>query len=212
VTRPEALLFDFNGTLSDDEPLVCSIFAELFAELGRPLAREEYFESFAGHADDEIVRSWLGDDFPDVDAVVEERIARYLAAAADGSTVAEPVRAAVRYAAERTAVAVVSSAVRTEIDAVLGGAGLADAITAIVSVDDVAERKPHPEPYERALDLLGRPAAAVAFEDTDVGIAAAQAAGLRCVGVATSLPPERLAAAEEVVPALDLPLIRRLLA
>jgi beta-phosphoglucomutase len=212
VTPPDALLFDFNGTLSDDEPLVCSIFVDLFAELGRPLAREEYFERFAGHADDAIVRSWLGDDFPDVNAVVEERIARYLAAAADGSTVAEPAREAVRYAAERAAVAVVSSAVRAEIDAVLGGAGLADTITAIVSLDDVAERKPHPEPYERALDLLGRPAGAVAFEDTDVGIAAAQAAGLRCVGIATSLPPGRLAAAEEVVPELDLPLVRRLLA
>jgi beta-phosphoglucomutase-like phosphatase (HAD superfamily) len=107
---------------------------------------------------------------------------------------------------------VVSSAFRAEIDAVLGGAGLAGAVSAIVSFDDVAERKPHPEPYERALDLLGRPADAVAFEDTDVGIAAAQAAGLRCVGIATSLPPERLAAAAAVVPELDLPFVRRLLA
>jgi beta-phosphoglucomutase len=212
MARPEALLFDFNGTLSDDEPLVCGIFVELFAELGRPITRDEYFARFAGHTDEAIVRSWLGDDFAETKAVVEERVARYLAAAADGSTVAEPAREAVLYAAERVAVAVVSSAFRAEIDAVLGGAGLAGAVSAIVSFDDVAERKPHPEPYERALDLLGRPADAVAFEDTDVGIAAAQAAGLRCVGIATSLPPGRLAAAEEVVPELDLPLVRRLLA
>ena len=211
MARPEALLFDFNGTLSDDEPLVCSIFVDLFAGLGRPITREEYFARFAGQTDDTIVRSWLGEDFPDPDAVVEERIARYLAVAADGSTVAGPAREAVLYAARHAAVAVVSSATRAEIDAVLGGADLADAVTAIVSFDDVTERKPHPEPYERALELLGRPAAALAFEDTDVGIASAQAAGLRCVGVATSLPPERLAAAEEVVPELDLPLIRRLL-
>jgi beta-phosphoglucomutase len=211
VGRPEALLFDFNGTLSDDERLVCSIFVELFAELGRPLTSEQYFERFAGLTDDVIVRSWLGEDFPDPDAVVRERVARYLAAAADGSTVAEPARQAVLYAAEHAAVAVVSSALRAEIDAVLGGAGLARTVSVVVSFDDVTERKPHPEPYERALELLGRPSAAVAFEDTDVGIASAQAAGLRCIGVATSLPPERLAAAEEVVPELDLPLIRRLL-
>ena len=29
-----AVLFDFNGTLSDDEPIVCAIFQELFAERG----------------------------------------------------------------------------------------------------------------------------------------------------------------------------------
>lgn len=211
MTPPEALLFDFNGTLSDDEPLVCSIFVGLFAELGRPIMREEYFTRFAGQTDDAIVRCWLGEDFPDLDAVVEERVARYLAAAADGSTVAEAAREAVLYAAEHVPVAVVSSAARAEIDAVLAGAGLAGTFEAIVSFEDVTERKPDPEPYEHALDLLGRPTGAVAFEDTDVGIASARAAGLRCIGIATSLPPERLAAAEEVVAELDLPLIRRLL-
>src|SRR5437870_2731153 len=196
MARPEALLFDFNGTISDDEPLVCQIFVELFAELGRPISKEEYFSSFAGHADEEIVRAWLGPEV-DVAAVIRERIERYLAAAADGATVAEPVREAVRYAGERTTVAVVSSAVRVEIDAVLAAAGLADAVDAIVSIEDVANGKPSPEPYVRALDLLGRPEFAIAFEDTEVGIASAQAAGLHTVGVAVTLPPQRLAAADE---------------
>src|SRR2546423_14190205 len=92
MRRPDALLFDFNGTLSDDELLVCRIFVELFAELGRPLAPDDYFARFVGRTDDEIVRDWLGPEFPDVDAVVAERVERYLAAAADGSTVAAPVR------------------------------------------------------------------------------------------------------------------------
>src|SRR5437762_10604351 len=94
----DAILFDFNGTLSDDEPLVCRIFVELFAELGRPLAPDEYFARFVGRTDDEIVRGWLGPDFPDVGAVLEERVERYIAVAADGSTVAVPVRQAVLYA------------------------------------------------------------------------------------------------------------------
>src|SRR5437660_1603033 len=36
MARPEALLFDFNGTISDDEPLVCQIFVELCADRVRP--------------------------------------------------------------------------------------------------------------------------------------------------------------------------------
>src|SRR5689334_2033307 len=142
MARPEALLFDFNGTLSDDEPLVCRLFGSLFAELGRPLSAEEYFARFAGHTDADIVRSWLGEDYPDADAVVEERIARYLAEAADGSTVPPAVREAVLYAAERAAIAVVSSAAREEIDAVLAGAGLVDAVGTIVSIGDVVNGKP----------------------------------------------------------------------
>ena len=33
-----AIIFDFNGTLSDDEPILCEIFGELFAEHGKPMS------------------------------------------------------------------------------------------------------------------------------------------------------------------------------
>ena len=82
-----AVVFDFNGTLSNDEPILCEIFRELFAEHGKPLSAQEYFDHLAGLSDPEIVRTWLGEDHPDVDAVIEERIVRYRAACADGSIV-----------------------------------------------------------------------------------------------------------------------------
>jgi beta-phosphoglucomutase len=63
-----ALLFDFNGTLSDDEPILCEIWQEIFAERGRPLAREEYFARLAGLSDPEIAAAWLGDDRAGVEA------------------------------------------------------------------------------------------------------------------------------------------------
>ena len=54
-----AVIFDFNGTLSHDEPILCEIFCELFAEHGRPLSTQEYFDELAGLSDPEIVRTWL---------------------------------------------------------------------------------------------------------------------------------------------------------
>ena len=45
-----ALLLDFNGTISDDEHLLCRIFTELFAE-EKPLSEDEYYERLAGLAD-----------------------------------------------------------------------------------------------------------------------------------------------------------------
>ena len=97
-----ALIFDFNGTLSDDEPLLCELFMHLFAEHGRPMSAQEYFDQLAGLSDPEIVKTWLGEDHPDVEAVIGERVRRYREAAADGSTVHEHVREAVRYAADYT--------------------------------------------------------------------------------------------------------------
>ena len=84
-----AVLFDFNGTLSDDEPILCAIFQELFAEHGRPLSVQEYYDELAGLSDPEIVFTWLGRDHPHVDAVIAERVARYRAAVSDGSSIHE---------------------------------------------------------------------------------------------------------------------------
>jgi HAD superfamily hydrolase (TIGR01509 family) len=206
-----AIVFDFNGTLSDDEPILCEIFQGLFAEHGRPLSAQEYYDELAGHSDPEIVRRWLGRDDP---GVIEKRVARYRAAVSDGSTVSEPVREAVRYAAERVPVAIVSGAARVEIDAVVTGAGLALLLRAIVSSDDVARGKPDPEGYLRALDLLDEGVRAdevVVLEDTEAGVAAATAAGMRCVAVAGTVAPERLGAADEIVERIDVALMRRLL-
>ena len=207
---PRGVVFDFNGTLSNDEPILCDVYRELFGELGRPLSEAEYYEHLAGHTDEEIFERWLGRREP---SLVGERVARYRARAADGRTIDEETRAAVRYAAERVPVAVVSAAVRSEIEHVVAAAGLAGVFATIVSEDDVERGKPDPEPYLRAATALGvPPGELLAFEDSEPGLASAKAAGLRVVALTRTLPPERLAAADELVPCIDLPLVRRLLA
>jgi HAD superfamily hydrolase (TIGR01509 family) len=214
VTR--AIVFDFNGTLSDDEPILCEIFVQLFAEHGKPLSAQEYFDELAGLSDPEIVRTWLGRDHPDVDAVIGERIERYRAAVADGSSVHEHVREALRYAATRVPLAVCSGAARAEIEPVVEAAGLAPLLRGIVSSDDVAEGKPDPEGYLTAMrELLDGvdPADVLVFEDTEAGIASARAAGVgRVVAVTGTLAPQRLRDADELVDTIDVDLMRRLLA
>jgi beta-phosphoglucomutase len=208
-----AVVFDFNGTLSDDEPLLCEIFGHLFAEHGRPMSAQQYLDELAGLSDPEIVKTWLGEDHPDVQAVIAERVSRYRAAAADGSTVHEHVREAVRYAAERASLAICSGAARDEIEPVVEAAGLAGCFRAIVTSDDVAHGKPDPEGYLKVLALLEvDPADAVVVEDTEAGIASARAAGVgRVLAVRTTLDPHRLADADELVDRIDVHLMRRLL-
>jgi beta-phosphoglucomutase len=164
---PRAVVFDFNGTLSQDEPVLCELFTALFADHDRPLSAQEYFDELAGLSDPEIVRTWLGPDHPAVDEVLEERSRRYREAVADGSTVPDEIREAVRYAAERVPVGIVSGAARSEIESVLAGAGIASSIAVIVAAAAVERGKPHPDGYARAASLLEvEPAAIVSFEDT----------------------------------------------
>jgi beta-phosphoglucomutase len=186
-----ALVFDFNGTLSHDEPVLYAIYAELFAEHGRPLTETDYYGRLAGNTEEAIIGGWLGVDGDELEGLVDERIERYV----------------------RVPVGIVSGAYRREIEPVVEKAGLADVVAHIVAADDVAHGKPDPEGYLRMVELLGdglRPAEAVAFEDTEAGIASALGAGLRCLGVRGTLPDARLAAAESLVDAIDVELVRSL--
>ena len=208
-----AVIFDFNGTLSDDEPILCEIFMHLFAEHGKPMSAQEYFDRLVGLSDPEIVRAWLGDDDPDVEAVIEERTRRYRDAVADGSSVHEHVREAVRFAASRVPLAICSGAARAEIEPVVDAAGLAACFETIVSSDDVAHGKPDPEGYAKALAALDvDPADSLVVEDTEAGIASARAAGVgRVVALQTTLDPRRLIEADMLIDRLDIAVMQRYL-
>jgi HAD superfamily hydrolase (TIGR01509 family) len=214
VTRVRAVAFDFNGTLSDDEPILCSIYRALFAAHGKPLTEAEYHSALAGRSEEAIIGGWLGVEGDELAALVAERIARYRTATADGSTILPALRDAVRYASERVPVAVVSGAFREEIEPVLEAAGIAGAFATLVTADDVARGKPHPEGYAALVARLDGIAAGevLVFEDTEAGVEAATRAGCRCVALRGTVAPERLSAAEKLVDAIDVALLERLLA
>lgn len=196
-----AIAFDFNGTLSDDEPVLARVYQELFAELGKPLTVEDYYEHLAGHTDEEMFKRWLGRSSPEL---IRERVRRYNELVRDGSTVGEDVRTAVRWAAERVPVALVSAALRDEIEPVLRSSGLREAFAVVLSQDDVTRGKPDPQPYLLAAERLGiAPSELLVFEDTDVGVASAKAAGARVAGLTRTLGPERMAAADALVDRVD---------
>ena len=207
----QALLVDFNGTLSQDEEIQFEIYADLCGEHGLPLARDHYLEQLVGRSDRELLSELLGSR-ADVGALLAERVRRYRVRTADGSTIAMQAREAIAFAARHVPVAVVTSGFREEVTPVLRAAGVDTALSAVVCADDVTHEKPSPEGYRLACTLLGvEPGHGLAVEDTDSGIAAARAAGLRCVAVTTTLPVERLGGAHEVIDELTVEQVARLL-
>lgn len=68
-----------------------------------------------------------------------------------------------------------------------------DTFQVLLSGDDVVNKKPAPDIYQLAAQRLGvRPWNCVVIEDALSGIAAAHAAGIRCIAVMTSFPKEEL--------------------
>ncbi len=196
----KAVVFDFNGTLSDDE----AVLARVYGELIPGLTEADYFARLAGRTDAFI--------FDGDEALIAARVARYNELVVDGSTVDEATRAAVRFAAERVPVALVSAALRAEIEPVLAACGLRDAFTVVVSQDDVSRGKPDPEPYLHAAELLGvAPQELLVFEDTDVGVASARGAGAYVVGLTRTVGLKRMGGADELIERIDLDVMERLL-
>ena len=78
------MIFDFNGTLSQDEPVLCRIYRELFAEHDKPISEREYYETLSGLAEHTIAELCLGHGNPRIPAFIRERIDRYRALVADG--------------------------------------------------------------------------------------------------------------------------------
>lgn len=226
MQRPEAIravLFDFNGTISDDEPLLERIFRELFAPLGIPLSSETYFRDLAGFSDPEIIERVLEVNAIETTperraALLRAKIDRYNALVAAQPTVSAEVAAFVRAVAARVPVAIASGAVREEVDYVLGLAGLNGLFAAVVCIDDVERGKPDPEGFALALARLNdaarptppiQPGETLVIEDANTGVRAAKAAGMRCVALRTPAYTGEPVAADEVVDALDAELVDR---
>jgi HAD superfamily hydrolase (TIGR01509 family) len=70
---------------------------------------------------------------------------------------------------------------------------------AVVVGEDVRNKKPAPDIFLMAAEKFGMsPPECVVVEDAVNGVQAAQAAGMRCVAVATTFPPDRLQEADVI--------------
>lgn len=86
--------------------------------------------------------------------------------------------------------AVATSATRPTVEHHLGRAGLLDRFSAVVTRDDVVHAKPAPDIYLEAARRIGVPPThCLGFEDSNIGLTAAHAAGTMAIMVPDILQP-----------------------
>jgi mannitol-1-/sugar-/sorbitol-6-phosphatase len=191
--RVEAVIFDMDGVVIDS--------GDVYAKHWRRWAAEHGFDYDADIAHIHPGRPPLATVrvvAPHLDAVSES--ARFNAALdADGGAEeieAMPGAAALLAGLPPDRWAIATSAYRRIAREWLSYAGLPEPM-ALVTVDDVENGKPAPDPYLRAAELLGRdPRRCLVVEDAPAGISAGKAAGATVLAVQTSHAPADLAQAD----------------
>lgn len=198
--RRPSVLFDFNGTLSDDEPdLLCETFRAAFREcLGWTMTASVYLTAFVGLSDTEIITKAVrhrGDGTAEQIARVKQRhTALYTERARREELIApDTVRFVEMLAAQDVPMGIVTGAQREQVMAVLDTSPIAGLISVIVADEDVQRGKPDPTGYLMGAKALQVPAGEVlVFEDSVVGVNAALAAGMRCIAVTGDRPGDDL--------------------
>ena len=197
----DALIFDFDGLLMDTESTLLESWRYEWRQHGLELAVEGFFADHGGDVNEQRyarLAAAVGVSY-DRDVSHSRRTA-YREKLHAGLEPAPGIRDWIEQAAGLR-LAVASSSPVDWVRGNLGRVGLLDAFEVIAGGNEVAAHKPDPAVYRLALERLGiGPERAVAFEDTPHGVAAAQAAGLRCVAVPNAFTPvARFAAADLVL-------------
>jgi beta-phosphoglucomutase len=209
-----AILFDFDGTIAQSEPLHFAAFSETLGERGVSLPQALYYQRYLGVTDTEGLERML-DDFgrADLRAGIAELLHRKAEIMAQKITAGVPlcpgVTSFVARAAQRAALAIVSGARRAEIDSVLDHAGLRSFFALALGAEEIRHGKPDPEGYRIAVTRLQKrvaglgPEQCLVVEDSPKGIAAARAAGMRVIALPHTCPVEALSSADRIYASYD---------
>jgi HAD superfamily hydrolase (TIGR01509 family) len=204
----DAVVFDLDGVLLESEQVWNEAKQELVSERGGRW-RESAPREMMGMSSPEWsshLRAELGVDM-DLERISAEVVARVEAIYRRDLPYIEGAREAVERIGERWPLGLASSSNREIIDLFLDLSGLAERFEVTVSSEEVERGKPAPDVYLEALTRLGSaPEASTAVEDSDNGIRAARAAGMRVVALPTpAYPPgdEALGLADAVIRSLD---------
>lgn len=206
----QAILFDFNGVIIDDERIHLKAYREVFSAEGVSLTDEEYFPCL-GMDDAGFVRAAFaraGRELTDdaMRAVINREHELHRALIKAELPVSPGVVTFIKAAARQFQLGIVSMAERSEIDHVLQLASLGKEFSVFVSAEPGLKHKPAPDCYLRGFDLLNARRRAdrrlplvarecLAIEDAPPGIQAARAAGMRTTGVTNTVSESDLRAA-----------------
>jgi HAD superfamily hydrolase (TIGR01509 family) len=181
-----AVVFDFDGLLMDTESTSFLSWQYEWSQWGLTLQVADFFVNHGGDVTEDRYAMLAAAVGPRFDRTLSHRRrVAYREKLHEELDLADGLRGWLDEAASLgLRLAVASSSPLDWLTTHLGRAGVLDTFEVLAGGDEVGQHKPAPDVYQLALDRLSLScAAAVAVEDTAHGVAAAHAAGMRCIAI-----------------------------
>jgi HAD superfamily hydrolase (TIGR01509 family) len=208
----KAVIFDFDGVISDSEPSHFAAVNKVLADFGIQLSQEEYYAEYLGFTDYELfetVKDRRKTDYKgsSIEELIAKKAVFFEEAIRQSEHLIEGIPELIKKLKNsKVKIAIYSGALPADIKIMLEDSGLSDYFDVIVTADDVAKGKPDPEGYLQALEKLNSSSDAailakqcVVIEDSHWGIVAAKKAGMKVVAVTNSYPAGELKEADMIV-------------
>jgi HAD superfamily hydrolase (TIGR01509 family) len=187
------ILWDNDGILVDTEPLYFAACREALSRAGIELSRQQFVDiSLRRGASVFELALERGLDARAAESLRVRRDEIYSASLSAGVEPRPGVIRLLNHLRGRVRMGIVTSSLREHFDAIHSRSGLPSRFDFVLVREDYGESKPAPEPYLEAIRRMGMPPESlIAIEDTERGLAAARAAGLRCLVLPNSLNRQR---------------------
>ena len=192
--RPDSFIFDIDGTIIDSMPSHEEAWVEFFRRKGQGTLGIDFFARTAGRTGLEVMREYFPGSEAELLALVHEKEAIYREMFGASFREVAGFKAfaqAAREAGIKLACATAGDA--DNIAFALSNLGMEGFFDAVAGGHEVTQGKPAPDLFLLAARRIGAdPARSIVFEDAPLGVEGARRAGMRAVGLATSVTPAEL--------------------
>ncbi len=197
----KAVIFDWDGTLSDTMPTHFSAFRDVLRDMVS-LQPEQVYEK-EGMKGIDIIAELAGIPVEKARPLAERKQELFRSRFRKGRLYPGAADLLKSLKEKGLLLGLVTGTARKNIEYVMRRKTM-ELFDHITTADETRNTKPHPEPFLSCLeDLSLNPGEAVVVENAPLGIKSAKAAGLRCIAVASTLPESRLKEADFVVKSLQ---------
>lgn len=200
---PQAVIFDLDGTLIDNNPYHIQAFREFYQKIGKPFSLEEYKRHINGRMNREIFNyvfnTTLSPEKTEEYTNEKEGLYRELYAPH-----IKPVEGLVDFLNELEKAnipkAVATSGIIPNINFMFEHIPIRNYFLSVIDSTQIKTGKPHPEIFlKAAISVNAAPSACVAFEDSLAGVQSAKAAGMKVVALTTTHTAEDLHDADLII-------------
>lgn len=201
--KPEAVIFDLDGTLIDNNPYHIEAWKIFFKKIGREFSMDDYKNNMNGRVNREIFNYIFGKELTpeeiqkhtdEKEAMYREFYAPYVQPIAGLLPFLQQIKE------EAVPMAIATSGLPINIAFMFEHITIKDYFNDVIDATLISNSKPHPEIFLKAAAAVNaEPANCIAFEDSVAGVKSAKSAGMKVIALTTTHKPEDLQLADKII-------------